>query len=128
MICKSTFVLDDMANLPYNYSMEKPLYWLHGVIATPPMSVNARRESGYLLRELQRGETLSPPLCKPMKAVGPRCYELRVQDENITWRIIVRIDPDLVLVVDVFAKKTQKTPLSILAVCKKRLREYDAQS
>lgn len=128
MLVKSTYALDDMADSPYNYFMERPLFWLHGTIATPPMSVNARRESGYLLRELQKGEMLFLPLCKPMKAIGSRCYELRVQDENVTWRIIVRIDADLILVADVFAKKTQKTPPGVLDACKRRLREYDAQS
>jgi phage-related protein len=108
--------------------MDKPLYWLHGTIGTPPMSVSARRESGYLLRELQKGETLSPPFCKPMPSIGLRCYELRVQDENVTWRIVVRIDPDLILVTEVFAKKTQKTTQAVIDACKKRLRAYDAQS
>jgi hypothetical protein len=34
----------------------KPLRWLHGEVKTPPMSVEARREMGVLLRELQDGE------------------------------------------------------------------------
>jgi len=107
--------------------MDKPLFWLHGSITTPPMSVNARRESGYLLRELQRGEMPFAPLCKPMKTIGARCYELRVLDESVTWRIMVRVDADAILVADVFAKKTPKTPQGIIDACKKRLREYDAQ-
>ncbi len=31
----------------------KPLRWLHGEVKTPPMSREARREMGMLLRELQ---------------------------------------------------------------------------
>jgi phage-related protein len=63
-----------------------------------------------------------------MPSIGLRCYELRVQDENVTWRIVVRIDPDLILVTEVFAKKTQKTTQAVIDACKKRLRAYDAQS
>lgn len=40
---------------------ERPLVWLHGEIKTPPMSSRARVEAGYLLRRLQRGESLSLP-------------------------------------------------------------------
>lgn len=38
--------------------MSKPLSWLAGEIKTPPMSIEARREFGYLLRMLQEGEKL----------------------------------------------------------------------
>lgn len=89
------------------------------------MSANARRESGYLLRLFQDGEMLLAPVCKPMRIIGARCYELRIVDEDKTWRVMVRIDDDAVLVVDVFAKKTQKTPQSVIESCKKRLRKYD---
>src|SRR5262249_30065693 len=34
----------------------KPLVFLHGEIKTPPFSDEARREAGFLLRMLQRGE------------------------------------------------------------------------
>lgn len=37
-----------------------------------------------------------------------------------------RVDDDAVLVADVFAKKTQATPKSVIAACKRRLRDYDA--
>jgi len=108
--------------------MDKELFVLHGEIKTPPMSISARRESGYLLRRLQDGEIVSAPACKPMNTIGRRCYELIVIDESKTWRIMVRIDDDAVLVLDVFAKKTQKTPQSVKDACKKRLKEYDAAS
>jgi phage-related protein len=42
-----------------------------------------------------------------MPVVGPRCHELRIQDERASWRVVYRIDPDAVVVVAVFAKKTQ---------------------
>lgn len=46
-------------------------------------------------------------------------------DQGATWRIVYRIDEDAVVVVEVFAKKTQATPATVIAICKKRLREYD---
>jgi hypothetical protein len=29
-----------------------------------------------------------------MPVIGTRCHELRVQDENRTWRIVYRVDSD----------------------------------
>ncbi len=39
-----------------------------------------------LLRDLQEGESLGMPHSRPMPGIGPRCHELRVNDENKTWR------------------------------------------
>ena len=104
----------------------RPLVILHGEIKTPPLSSAARVEAGVCLRKLQRGQTLSMPISRPMPSVGARCAELRIVDEDKTWRIIYRVDADAVLVAEVFAKKTQATPKSVIDVCKKRLRSYDA--
>ena len=104
---------------------DKPLAWLHGEIKTPPMSRNARLEAGYLLRQLQRGELLSMPQSRPMPGVGPRCHELRINDANGTWRVMYRIDDDAIVILEVFAKKTGKTPKTIIDTCRKRLKEYD---
>ena len=60
-----------------------------------------------------------------MSSVGPRCHELRATDENSTWRIIYRIDPDAIVIVEVFKKNTPQTPKRVMAVCKQRLKEYD---
>lgn len=37
-----------------------------------------------------------------------------------------RIDDDAILVVDVFEKKTERTPHQIIANCQRRLRLYDS--
>ena len=103
----------------------KPLVILHGDIKSPPLSAAARVETGMNLRKLQRGMTLSMPISRPMPSIGSRCAELRIVDVNATWRIVYRVDADAVLIVEVFAKKTQATPKSVIAVCKKRLRDYD---
>ena len=105
--------------------MDKPLAWLHGQVKTPPLSRAARIETGFLLRKLQRGERLRMPQSRPMPSIGPRCHELRINDADTTWRLIYRIDPDAIVIAEVFAKKTEKTPKEVIQACKKRLKEYD---
>ena len=107
-------------------SQDKELIWFAGEVKTPPFSSEARIEAGYLLRLLQKGESLSMPQSRPMPSIGSRCHELRINDENKTWRIIYRIDEDAIVVVDVFAKKTNKTPESVIKRCQNRLKQYDA--
>jgi phage-related protein len=104
---------------------DKPLVWLHGEVKTPPLSGEARIETGLLLRRLQRGERLEMPQSRPMPSIGKRCQELRINDANATWRVIYRIDTDAVVIAEVFAKKTQKTPKQVIEACKRRLKEYD---
>jgi phage-related protein len=94
-------------------------------VKTPPFSKTARIEAGYLLRELQRGKVLSMPHSRPMPAIGVRCHELRVVDEGLTWRIVYRVDPDAIVIVEVFSKKTAQTPAAILRACWRRLKGYD---
>jgi phage-related protein len=104
---------------------DKPLAWLHGEIKTPPMSRSARLEAGFLLRQLQRGELLSMPQSRPMPSVGPRCHELRINYVTSSWRVVYRIDTDAIVILEVFAKKTGKTPKTVIDTCRKRLKEYD---
>lgn len=109
--------------------MSKPLFNVSGgKIETPPMSADARRETGFLLRMLQEGVSLGMPESRPMSSIGSRVHELRINDsaENKTWRIVYRIDTDVILIVDVFAKKTQQTSKATIKRCKVRLRAYDA--
>jgi phage-related protein len=105
---------------------DKPLVWMHGEITTPPFSVNARIEARYLLRQVQKGIKLSLPQSRPMPSIGTRCHELRINDENLTWRIIYRIYIDAILILEVFEKKTNKTSKSIIDICKQRIRRYEA--
>lgn len=104
---------------------DKPLVWLHGEIKTPPFSPPARLEAGVLLRQLQRGESLSMPHSRPMPIIGPRCHELRINDAEVTWRIIYRLDVDAIIIGDVFSKKAGKTPQKVIDICKRRFRDYD---
>jgi phage-related protein len=107
---------------------DKPLVWLHGEVKTPPFAKAARLEAGLLLRRLQRGDKISLPHSRPMPIVGTRCHELRVNDENLTWRIMYRLDTDAVIILEVFEKKTAKTPKAVIDLCKNRLRKYNRES
>ena len=102
-----------------------PLVWLHGEIKTPPFSAAGRLEAGALLRRLQRGDKIGLPQARPMPVLGARCAELRIPNATVTWRILYRSDPDAVVIVGVFAKKTPTTPATVLATAKTRLQQYD---
>lgn len=104
---------------------DKPIVWLRGEIKTPPFSKEARIEAGFLLRQLQQGTRLRMPHSRPMPGIAPRCHELRVPDGDQTFRIVYRLDPDAVLIGEVFAKKTNSTPKSVIATCRRRFHEYD---
>lgn len=104
---------------------DKPLVWLHGEVKSPPLSVAARLETGYLLRRLQQGDNPGMPHSRPMPTIGKRCHELRIVDESSTWRLIYRIDSDAIVILEVFNKKTRSTPHGTIQLCKKRLKRYD---
>jgi phage-related protein len=109
-----------MSNLTYAAIMnptDKPLVWLHGEVKTPAFSSAARLEAGFMLRKLQRGETLLLPQSRPMPSIGSHCHELRINDLTGTWRIIYRIDPDAIVIVEVFEKKTPQTPRRVIELC-----------
>ncbi|HEX6903534.1 MAG TPA: type II toxin-antitoxin system RelE/ParE family toxin [Thermoanaerobaculia bacterium] len=89
------------------------------------MSIAARLEAGFLLRELQRGRTLSMPVSRPMPAIGPRCHELRISGGPVDWRVFYRTDPEVILILDVVRKQTRSTPKAIINQCRRRLAEYD---
>ena len=104
---------------------DKPLVWLAGEVKTPPFSADARVEAGILLRRLQRGDSLGMPHSRPMPRVGRKCHELRVPDEQTSWRIVYRTDPDAIVILEVFRKTTTTTPKRVIENCRRRLRLYD---
>lgn len=104
---------------------DKVVTWLKGEIKSPPFSSAARLEAGFLLRQLQSGALLSLPQSRPMPIIGRRCNELRINDQNKTWRIIYRIDEDAILVLEVFAKKTNTTSKKVIDICKERIGDYE---
>lgn len=103
---------------------DKILVWLSGEVKTPPFSDEGRLEAGFLLRRLQQGEKLSLPHSRPMPSIGAGCHELRIVDQDVTWRIMYYVDADAIVILDVFKKKTRATPKKVIEVCKERLRAY----
>ncbi len=81
-------------------------------------------KAGFLLRRFQKGDLLEMPDSRPMPSIGKNCHELRINDQNKTWRIIYFIDDDVIVILEVFVKKTQKIPQEVIDVCKKRLIRY----
>ena len=113
------------ADVPGRPSL-KPLFVLRGEIKSPPLSKEARQKLGRLLRRVQSGEMLLMPESRPMPGVGRRCHELRASDKGTTWRVMYRVDPDAVLVIGIFKKKTQKTPGHVMEQCRRTLARFDA--
>ena len=105
-----------------------PLVWLFGEVKTPPFSAEARVEAGFLLRRLQQGDTLGLPQSRPMPTIGAGCHELRIPDRSVTWRIVYHVAGDAIVILDVFAKKTEATPPAVLATCRRRLVHYHTAS
>ncbi len=116
---------------------DKPLVWLHGKVRSAPFSDNTRLAAGFLLRRrLQQGEKLAMPQSRPMPSIGTRCHEIRINDEDLTWRIgqdswrqtVYRIDPDAIVILEIFDKKTNQTPKQVIDTCKDRIKEYNRES
>jgi phage-related protein len=59
-----------------------------------------------------------------MPAIGRQCHELRITDRDQTWRIVYHITQDAIVILDVFSKKTQATPVRIVEVSQKRVAAY----
>lgn len=103
---------------------DKPLVWLKGEVQTPPFTASARLESGLLLRRLQQGDGIGLPQSRPMPVIGRQCHELRIRDREQYWRIVYCIDDDAVVILEVFSKRTQATPIHVIEQCKRRLAAY----
>ena len=104
---------------------DKPHVWGDGVVTTPPCSLEAIMEAGMLLRRLQGGERIGLPHSRPMPSIGRRCHELRIPDEDVTWRIVYRTDADAIVIGEVFAKKSNATPKKVIDACKRRFKKYN---
>lgn len=59
-----------------------------------------------------------------MPGIGRRCHELRIVDQDETWRVFYHESQEAIVVLDVFAKKTARTPRSIIDQCRRRLSEF----
>ncbi len=77
-----------------------------------------------LLRQLQRGDSISMPLSRPMPSIGKNCHELRIVDNNKTWRVVYCIHSLAIVILHVFPKTTQQTPKTVMDVCQARLQDF----
>jgi phage-related protein len=59
-----------------------------------------------------------------MPVIGPQCHELRIQDCGQSWRIAYHVAAEAIVILEVFSKKTQATPLQVIGTCRKRLAAY----
>jgi phage-related protein len=118
-----TYVRSDIHS-DFDAQPRKPVIWLHGRIHSPPFSEAARKEAGVLIGRLQSGRQVSMPASRPLGAIGRNCHELRIPDVDHHWRIVYAIRQNAVLILDVFSKKTQKTPWIVIESCRRRLTRY----
>jgi phage-related protein len=101
----------------------KPIRWLGTTRDDirehrPPV----RYEFGQQLLRVQMGPM--PNNYKPISAVGPGTYEIRVQDaDGIARLMYVAKFHDTICVLHVFTKKSQRTPKTDIDLAKKRYRE-----
>lgn len=86
---------------------------------------DVRQDAGHQLDKVQNGE--QPDDFKPLTTVGAGVEEIRVWDDEGTYRVIytARIE-DMVYVLHAFKKKTQETPKAEIDTAKNRLKEVRA--
>jgi phage-related protein len=83
---------------------------------------DAKQEAGFQLDKVQRGER--PNDGKPMPSIGKGVEELRIWDENGTFRVIFTARrAEAVYVLHAFQKKTQATPKHDIELAKTRFAE-----
>lgn len=81
--------------------------------------IDARRDAGYQLDRVQRGE--EPDDWKPMNAVGQGVREIRIHEESGAFRVIyLSSRPEGVYVLHCFQKKTQKISRRDLQLARQR--------
>jgi phage-related protein len=105
---------------------DKPLVWLgdsrHCVRSFP---VAARQQSGFELREVQKGK--DPSDWKPMPRVGLGVREIRIHaDEEFRVMYVAKF-AEAVYVLHAFEKKTQQTAKREINLAKSRFRELVAE-
>ena len=87
-------------------------------------SKEVRVEFGSALIKVQLGMTLGFPVSRPMPGVYPGVHEMRFRDASGIQRVFYYTKSQrTILVFHAFVKKTRETPLSEIAIGRKRLKE-----
>lgn len=82
---------------------------------------DARREAGYQLESVQRGD--EPQDWKPMTSVGPGVREIRIREASGAFRVIyLATRSEAIYVLHCFQKKSQKTSRQDLDLAKARFK------
>ena len=85
---------------------------------------DAKQDAGYQLDRVQNG--LQPDDFKPMPTIGKGVEEIRVRDDNGTFRVIYTARlADAVYVLHAFQKKTQATSKRDIDLAKQRFALLD---
>lgn len=85
---------------------------------------DVRRELGKAIFDLQRGETLTMPLSRPMPSLAAGAAELRVRGRGGNYRAFYYSRSARgILIFHAFAKKSQVPPKQELDLGRKRLKE-----
>ena len=99
----------------------KKLIFLTPVLEDRRFPIQARKKIEKLLDQLKNGAMLPMPISKPFPDIGKGCHELRILD---FWRLVYKIDTDAIVVLEIFPKKTQTMPQSVINTCQTRLKAY----
>ena len=82
---------------------------------------DARRDAGFQLRRVQRGE--EPSDWKSMSTIGPGVREIRIREESGAFRVIyLESRPEGIYVLHCFKKKSDTTAHQDIELARKRLR------
>jgi phage-related protein len=84
---------------------------------------DARHTAGVELLAVQTG--IEPSDWKPMKTIGVGVREIRIREESGAFRVIyLATQPDCVLVLHAFQKKTEQTAQRDIDLAAKRLKTW----
>jgi phage-related protein len=88
---------------------------------------DARRQAGYQLHKVQRGD--EPLDWKPLTTIGRGVRELRIRESSGAFRIIyIATLPKGIYVLHCFQKKTQKTSRKDIRLAKLRFKALPGDS
>lgn len=101
----------------------KPILWMgrskDELIDFPD---DARRQAGYQLEKVQRGD--EPDDWKPFPDVGPGVKEIRIREGSGAFRVMyLAARAEGIYVLHCFQKKTQQTSQQDIELAKKRFKE-----
>ena len=107
-------------------SRNKPIDWIGSsfkdLCNDDVFSLEARRNAGYQLRKVQRGE--EPDDWKPFDEVGAGTKEIRLKQSDGAFRVMyVAKFEEAIYVLHCFKKKTQKTSQKEKDLCAQRYKD-----